>query len=180
MNSIPPKILLSYHQITRTRLSCASLPYGKSMTKWINDAICEKLDREQPETIGLAAAVPVEAPLDPAKILEERRRAARPLDFVGPYTLKYGKDETYVKMAGYRMDSARRKKQTLGLEDALEQVALVSGGELSEAEKVELMQAPPVPVVQPLENAPPVASDADFWGEDEADKVRALVKRHTR
>ena len=53
------------------------------MTKWINDAICEKLDREQPETIGLAAAVPVEAPLDPAKILEERQRAARPLDFVG-------------------------------------------------------------------------------------------------
>lgn len=151
------------------------------MTKWINDAICEKLDREQPETIGLAAAVPVEAPPDPAKILEERRRAARPLDYVGPYTIKYGKDETYAKMAKYRMDSARRKKQDLGLEDALEQVALVSNGELSDAEKAELMQAPPVAApVEQLESVPAAAPDADFWGDDEADKVRALVKRHTR
>lgn len=148
------------------------------MTKWINDAICEKLDREQPETIGAVPLEPVKM-LDPAKILEERQRAARPLNFIGPYTLKYGKDETYAKAAKYRMDSARRKKQDLGLEDALEQVALVSNGELSDAEKAELMQTPPVPVKQ-LESVPPAAQDADFWGDDDFGKVRALVKRHTR
>lgn len=176
MNSIPPKILLSYHLITRTRLAVASLPYGKSMTKWINDAICEKLDREQPETIGLVPLEPVK-PLDPEKELRERQRAARPLDYVGPYTLKYGKNEDFVKLAKYRMDSARRKKQELGLEDALEQVALVSDGELSEAEKGELLH--PTPVKQ-LEVAPVVASDSDFWGEDDFAQGRALVKRHTR
>jgi hypothetical protein len=37
------------------------------MTKWINDAICEKLDREQPETIG---AMPVEI-VKPVEIVED-------------------------------------------------------------------------------------------------------------
>jgi hypothetical protein len=75
------------------------MPFGKSITRWINEAICEKMDREQPETIGVP--------------------------------------------------------------------------------QLETMEDPPVPVKQ-LESAPPIAQDVDFWGEDEADKVRALVKRHTR
>jgi hypothetical protein len=61
---IPLKILLTYYQTTRARLGKASLPYGVSMTKFVNDAICEKLDREQPETIG---AMPVQ----PVKRMEE-------------------------------------------------------------------------------------------------------------
>jgi hypothetical protein len=64
---IPVKILLTYYQTTRARLGRASLPYGVSMTKWINDAICEKLDREQPETIG---AMPVEI-VKPVEIVED-------------------------------------------------------------------------------------------------------------
>jgi hypothetical protein len=56
---IPLKILLTYYQTTRARLDRATMPYGVSMTKWINDAICEKLDREQPETIG--AVQPMES-----------------------------------------------------------------------------------------------------------------------
>jgi len=177
----PERLLLNLHLSVRTRMDKVSLPMGASRTKWINDCISQRLDRDHPETIGVVEAPPLEPvkTLDPAKILEERRRAARPLDYVGPYTVKYGKNEDYAKLAKYRVDSARRKKQTLGLEDALEQVALVSGGELSEAEKVEIMRPAPVPVKQ-LEVAPPEASDADFWGDDELDKARALVKRHTR
>lgn len=158
----------------------ATLPMGASRTKWINDAIAEKLDREHPDTIGVCAVVPHEA-INPAKILEDAKKAARPLDYVGPYTIKYGKDETYAKMAKYRMDSARRKKQDLGLEDALELVVLADGKELGDVEKAELMQAPPavVPVKQ-LESAPAAAPDSDFWGDAEISKVRALVKTHAR
>lgn len=175
----PERILLNLHLSVRARMDKVSLPMGASRTKWINDCIAQRLDRDYPETIGVSAAAEPVKPLDPAKILEERQQAARPLDYVGPYTVKYGKNEDYAKLAKYRMDSARRKKQPLGLEDALEQVALVSGGELSEAEKAELMRPAPVPAKQ-LEVAPPEASDSDFWGDDEADKVRALVKRRTR
>lgn len=57
---IPLKILLTYYQTTRARLGKASLPYGVSMTKFVNDAICEKLDREQPETIGAMPVQPME------------------------------------------------------------------------------------------------------------------------
>ncbi len=66
---IPVKILLTYYQTTRARLARASLPYGVSMTKWINDAICEKLDREQPETIGAMPVQPVE--VQPVKPVED-------------------------------------------------------------------------------------------------------------
>ena len=98
---IPQKILLTYYPVTRERLALARIPLGMTITKWINQAIQEKLDREQPETIGAAAAPIVEAP-------------------------------------------------------------------------------PAVVPVKQLESAPAVAQDADFWGEDETSKVRALVKRHTR
>jgi len=100
---IPQKILLTYYPVTRARLEAARMPYGFTMTKWVNAAIQEKLDREQPETIGVTAAPVMEA--SPAPVME-----ASPA---------------------------------------------------------------PVPVVTPG------ASDADFWGDDEADKVRALVKRYT-
>lgn len=194
----PDRILLNLHLSVRVRMDKVSLPMGASRTKWINDAIAEKLDRDHPETIGVSAALPVEPekPINPMEILAQARRAARPLDYVGPYTLKYGKDETYAKMAKYRVDSARRKKQDLGFEDALEIVLVADGKGLSEDEKREIMEAPPVPQlesvspapvatvetppVQSMESVPPIAQDVDFWGEDEADKVRALVKRHTR
>ena len=101
---IPQKILLTYYPVTRARLELARIPLGMTITKWINAAIQEKLDREQPETIGASTAPIVEAPI---------------------------------------------------------------------------VEAPPAPAQQ-LEVAPAAAPDSDFWGEDEADKVRALVKRHTR
>lgn len=104
-----------------------------------------------------------------AKQLEERRRAARPLDYIGSYTLPYGKNEDYAMLAKYCMDSARRKKREFGLEDALEQVALVGNGELGEAEKVELAKPAAAPVKQ-LESVPPIAQDSEFWGEDDFSK----------
>lgn len=97
---IPQKILLTYYPVTRARLELARIPLGMTITKWINQAIQEKLDREQPETIGASTAP--------------------------------------------------------------------------------IVGALPVPAVEQLEVAPAATSDSDFWGEDEADKVRALVKRHTR
>jgi hypothetical protein len=98
---IPKKILLTYYPATRERLALARIPLGMSITRWINAAIQEKLDREQPETIGAVEAPPVPV----------------------------------------------------------------------EAVTVEAV---------PVEAVPAAAPDSDFWGEDEADKVRALVKRHTR
>jgi hypothetical protein len=179
MNVIPLKILLSYHQTTRARLAVASLPYGRSMTKWINDAICEKLDREQPATIGVCAALRAEPekPINPEKELEERKRAARKPDFLGPWTVKYGENKTWRMFAEARMKEAKRKEEVLGLEDALELVAKGEGVAMSEDEAREIMEAYRL---KQLESVSPIARDSDFWGDDEADKVRALVKRHTR
>jgi len=176
MNSIPPKILLSYHLITRTRLSCASLPYGKSMTKWINDAICEKLDREQPETIGVVPLEPVKA-INPMESREKALKAARKPDFFGPWTVEYGENKTWRKLAELRMKEAKKKGELLGLEDALEIVAKGEGVTMSEDEGRDIMEAYRL---KQLESAPPAAPDADFWGEDELSKVRSLVKTHAR
>jgi hypothetical protein len=198
MNAIPLKILLSYHQTTRARLAVASLPYGRSMTKWINDAICEKLDREQPQTIGVCAVVPspVEEPLDPAKELQKRQRAARKPDFLGPWTVKYGENKTWRMFAEARIKEAKRKGEVLGLEDALELVAIgekvtmtedEGRGIMAEYRRKQLESVSPAAVV-PAAVSPAAVSpaavvpavDSDFWGDDEADKVRALIKRHTR
>ncbi len=54
---IPQKILLTYYPVTRARLELARIPLGMTITKWINQAIQEKLDREQPDTIGEVPAV---------------------------------------------------------------------------------------------------------------------------
>jgi hypothetical protein len=200
MNAIPLKILLSYHQTTRARLAVASLPYGRSMTKWINDAICEKLDREQPATIGVCAVLPVEPekPINPEKELEERKRVARKPDFFGPWTAKYSENKTWRMFAEARIKEAKRKGEVLGLEDALELVAKGEGVTMSEDEGREIMAeyhrkqlesvvpaavvpAAVVPAaVVPAAVVPAIAQDADFWGDDDFAKGRALVKTHAR
>jgi hypothetical protein len=88
---IPLKILLTYYQTTRARLGKASLPYGVSMTKFVNDAICEKLDREQPETIGAMPVQPVESvkPVKPVEIVKPVKRMeivkpVQPMETVKP------------------------------------------------------------------------------------------------
>jgi hypothetical protein len=50
ISSNPERILLNLHPTTRLRMKNALLPIGVSRTKWINLAICEKLDRDQPQT----------------------------------------------------------------------------------------------------------------------------------
>lgn len=58
------RLLLSFHLTTSKRLKLARIPIGVTLTKWVNLAICEKLDRDQPDTI-----------LDPAQLEEIAREA---------------------------------------------------------------------------------------------------------
>jgi hypothetical protein len=76
---IPLKILLTYYQTTRARLGKASLPYGVSMTKWINDAVCEKLDREQPETIGAVQPMETVKPMEDGEFWGESEKVREPV-----------------------------------------------------------------------------------------------------
>ena len=92
---IPQKILLTYYPATRDRLALARIPLGMTITKWINAAIQEKLDREQPETIGAVAAPivqAVEAPPAPVKQLEVAPAAASDADFWGDDELSKGRE----------------------------------------------------------------------------------------
>lgn len=166
----PERILLNLHLSNRFRMDKVALPMGASRTKWINDAIREKLDRDNPETIGATPAVSGEAPapFDPAKTLEDARKTAKPLDYVGPYTVRYGDNAAFQALAKGRRREMSRKGETVGLEDLLEMVAKSNGMELGETEKREIM----------AERKAETMDEGDFWGQTE--KVRELVKRHTR
>ena len=226
----PERILLNIHLSVRSRMDKATLPMGASRTKWINDAIAEKLDREHPDTIGAVPFEPVKA-INPMEILAQARRAAIPLDYVGPYTLTHRGTSAW-KLAVAEHKKRTRKGESIGLEAVMEGIAIRSKLELSDEEKDSIMEAHklekaaavkeskmedyseipedvkghPVKyrewdakrqaflagqaVETPQDDgermmqmeglAPAAASDADFWGDDEADKVRALIKRHAR
>ena len=206
----PDRLLLNIHLQNRVRMSKVNLPMGTSRTKWLNDCIAQRLDRDYPETIGMVAAPPLEPvkTIDPMEILAQARRAAIPLDYVGPYTLKHqNRPEWRLAVAEHKKRT--RKGESIGLEAVMEGIAIRSKLELSDAEKSAIMEKhkaeQSAAAAKTMESAPdgeipehvkghPVlynkwraeedakrqAVDADFWGDDEADKVRALVKRHTR
>lgn len=49
----PSRFTLKLYPENRTRLDKVRLPAGETnRTKWVNDAIREKMDRDHPETIG--------------------------------------------------------------------------------------------------------------------------------
>lgn len=182
------------------------MPMGCSRTKWINDAICEKLDREQPHTIGIQASVA--SLLPPAKTVK------------GPYVLKYGKDKRWQFVAAKREHQRlmREKGMSPGVEALIELGCIKRGEEMSQKEKDAIMEGvvipaspildtldkmaaakeaqamaePPVSVQpvsasaspmeeQPLVNvaAPAMEEDADFWGDEDAayHKIKAKASR---
>ena len=68
----PERILLNLHLSTRIRMDKVTLPMGSSRTKWINDAISEKMDRDNPESVHPSAVprVPVQ-PVQPVQPMED-------------------------------------------------------------------------------------------------------------
>lgn len=203
----PDRLLLNIHHTNRVRMSKVNLPMGTSRTKWINDCISQRLDRDYPETIGMVAELPPEPvkTIDPLEILAQARRAAIPLDYIGPYTLKHQNRPEW-RLAVALHAKVTKQGERVGLEEIMERIAIRDKIEMSEAEKAEIMEAhkpaipPPVKQLEDYgeipdevkghprkyaewrakQDAAKQAVDADFWGEGEADKVRALVKRHTR
>ena len=138
------RLLLSFYPPTAKRLSNAQFPVNMTLTKWINEAICQRLDREQPQTIfgpgGLSAAPPQEAEetkvIDPyAYLAEEKRKAGR--NVVGAYCL--------YNMGNASYTNAQRKHKLLGInspgiESLLESQAINDGeGILSEDQKRAIM-----------------------------------------
>lgn len=209
---------------------------GTSRTKWLNDCISQRLDRDYPETIGIDAAPPPEPvkTIDPMEIWEEHKkaaRAARPLEEIGAYRVQRGENSIWRTLAGVQVKKAKKLGQVIGLEEALERAAEANNEVLSEEEKVSIMEeynqkqmeearktkledyseipddvkGHPIKYaawnakrqaflasqtveapqddgehMMQMESLGVDAPDSDFWGDDEADKVRALVKRHTR
>ena len=227
----PDRLLLNIHLQNRVRMSKVNLPMGTSRTKWINDCISQRLDRDYPETIGMAEAPPPEK-VEAVPSWEDVKKAARaalPENFEGAYCLHCKGTLAYnVKLKEHKKLGAASP----GLEYLLEDLFVKAGEALSEERKAEILKAhaqkklgavkeskmedyseiPDDVKGHPVKYAawdakrqaflagqaaqapqddgermmqmegltPAAASDADFWGEDEADKVRALVKRHTR
>lgn len=157
------RLLLSFHVTTAARLKKASIPIGTSLTKWINDSICEKLDRDQPDTIladGERAAVVASAKLAKRAAFESRVGGVHRPDFgdgkpkidahailadmkarerkdFGPYCIYYA-DTTMYRLALKQHNKAGA--ETVGIEGYLEKMigddpALV----LSHERKVQIM-----------------------------------------
>jgi len=228
----PDRLLLNIHLQNRVRMSKVNLPMGTSRTKWLNDCIAQRLDRDYPETIGIVAELPPEKIEVVAPSWEEVKKAAArtlPENFEGAYCLHCKGTLAYnVKLKEHKKLGAASP----GLEALLEELFVKAGEALSDERKAEILevhrqkqmeavkgskmedyseipddvkghpikyaawdakrqafltgQAVEAPqddgerMMQMEGLAPAAAPDADFWGEDEADKVRALVKRHTR
>jgi len=117
------------------------LPIQTNLTRWVNEAISKRLDKEHPETIGLAEMMPLD-PITPEKIMEraqEIAKASKPIDFMGPYRVKYGQNAGFLALAEGRRRELKKRNIVLCLEDRLEMVAKANGLELSEEEKASTM-----------------------------------------
>ena len=91
IESNPQRLLLKLAPGTHARLGLARLPFGYTRTKWINEAICEKLDRDQPETrINPGESAPV-APVESPPLVNVATPASEPEDF-------WGEDDGYAKI----------------------------------------------------------------------------------
>jgi len=148
-NTYAMKIIrLTIYDPTHIRLSKALLPAGMNLTRWINQAMCEKLDRDCPSTIGLIASSaeklePERQPIDPQAILAEMKKqdAEKNRPDFGPYVARY-KDS---HPSDYAIALANHKRNgktgdSLGIEGELEKwMKQDSRLALSEEEKREIM-----------------------------------------
>jgi hypothetical protein len=138
---IPLQLTLKIYHSNRVRLDMVKLPIPTNLTRWINEAVTRRLDSEHPETIGAVEVLPPEPekPINPMELWEKAKQAPKPLDFLGPYRIKYGQDPAFLALAEGQRRELKKKGIILGLEDLLEIVAKKNGMELSEDEKVSFM-----------------------------------------
>jgi len=146
----PERTLLSIHALTRARLDAAKMPLGTSRTKWINDAICQRLDRDNPETIGVGAVPPPKG-----EKLE------------GPYSIKYRKTWRYAMAAQYHAKYLKEGKESPGVEGILERMCMNDGKEMTQAQKDRITDGGSFgeESLDVLTLFKPAKGDADFWGE---------------
>jgi len=178
----PERILLNLHLVTQARLRAAHLPYGVSRTKWINDAICQRLDRDCPNTLGVSP--------DPDFAPKKLKQAK------GPYLDRYQGLWQHKMARRQHLRLMREKGESPGIEALIEAICIRNGTEMSQEEKdryAESMEVPGSPKAETLPPAPlPTVSktgelsdtaeylalvkpapapadtedeDADFWGE---------------
>lgn len=132
----PNRTLLNIYQPNRIRLDSLTLPITMTLTKWINEAISEKLDKALPHTAGVSPMVekPVSAvpAFDP--MAERRRllRLQRGPDYVGEYSMRYKGTTPY--------DQAEHEHNKLGsgspgIEALIEDRHIREGIEMSTEEK---------------------------------------------
>lgn len=138
---IPLQLTLKIYHSNRVRLEMVKLPIPTNLTRWINEAMAKRLDSEHPETIGAEAVLPLEPekPIEFAELREKTKQLPKPLDFIGPYTIKYGQDPAFLALAKGQRRELKKQGIILGLEDLLEIVAKKNGLELSEEEKASIM-----------------------------------------
>ncbi len=138
MTSITPnRTLLNIYQPNRLRLDGLQFPLTMTLTRWINEAITEKLDKVSPETAGVSPMVvpPVSIPakFDP---MAERRRLLRLQQgpkFTGPYLRKYPKG-----CDTYNLAESKDKKLgsgSPGMEAIIEDLCIGSNMEMTTEEK---------------------------------------------
>lgn len=145
-------------------LDQSRLPFGVNLTKWINSAMQEKLDRDSGSTIGVTPPGSDELeehkPVDAFAILAEmKKQEARknPLA-IGPYSIRYaGTPEYRTALMNHRSKGAA----SLGVEGELELfVSQIPTDILTEEEKREIMAEHGRKQAQAVK-APPVEVDLD-------------------
>lgn len=138
---IPLQLTLKIYHSNRVRLEMVKLPIPTNLTRWINEAMAKRLDSDHPETIGLPEMMPPES-ASHERIMERAReiaQASKPMDFMGPYRVKYGQNAGFLALAEGQRREMKKRNIALCLEDRLEIVAKKSDLELSEEEKVSIM-----------------------------------------
>lgn len=184
---IPKRTLLSIYQPNQLRMAKLQFPLNMTLTRWINEAICEKLDRALPDTAGVSQMEEKPAPaFDP---MAERRRLLRLAQgpgFVGPYPLKYRHKTEYL-----HAEHTHKKMGdgSPGIEAILEDLCIASNLELSPEEKGAILAAHAKEQRELAERARKQHEEAqvstaddedDFWGEsDEAAyrKIKAKARQ---
>ncbi len=141
-HTTPKRTLLNIYQPNQIRLNTLQFPIGTTLTRWINEAITEKLDKLSPETAGASPMVvpPVSAPASFDPMAERRRllRLQQGPDFVGPYILKY-KDTTPYFQAEHEHE--QKGSGSPGIEAILEDMHIREGLEMSTEEKGAVLAA---------------------------------------
>lgn len=141
-------IKLTIYQNTWYRWTNSLMPAGTQLTRWINQAMNEKLDRDAPGTIGLlppATAEPAETKtIDPYAILADMKKQERGPD-TGPYVIRYQWDEDGTHSTFYMVALANQKRKikkgepVIGLEAEMALLFKGSPQELSEEDKRAIM-----------------------------------------